>query len=91
MSRDVHSTHWLRPRNPPPHLGSYTRGAIDQLRQTTSPCNPLIPTHLTVETVGCRVKFLGKVHRYGAFARRKARTKKQIETDSRSLGILRTV
>ncbi len=30
------------PQLPPPtHLGSYTRGAIGQLRQTTSPCNPL--------------------------------------------------
>jgi hypothetical protein len=26
---------------PPPHLGSYTRGAIGQLRLTTSPSNPL--------------------------------------------------
>ncbi len=30
------------PRNSPlpPHLGSYTRGAIGQQRQTTYPCNP---------------------------------------------------
>ncbi len=44
MSRDVHScSHQLRPcKTPiPPHLGSYTRGAIGQLRKTTSPCNPL--------------------------------------------------
>jgi hypothetical protein len=44
MSRDVHSTHWLRPRNPPlpSHLDSLYDGAIGQQRSTTSPCNPLV-------------------------------------------------
>ncbi len=47
MSRDVHScSYWLRPRNPPPpHLSSYTRGALGQPRKTTSPCNPLPSTY----------------------------------------------
>ncbi len=46
MSRDVHScTHWLRPRNPlnPSAFGLVYEGAIGQLRQTTSLCNPLLP------------------------------------------------
>jgi hypothetical protein len=29
---------------PPPHLGSYTRGATGQLRKTTAPCSPLTKT-----------------------------------------------
>ena len=45
MSRDVHScSHWLRPHNPPsPRIKAHkTRGAIGQLRLTTSPCKPLV-------------------------------------------------
>jgi hypothetical protein len=46
MSRDVHCcTHWLRPRNPPPHppaLGLVCECAIGRQRQTTSLCNRLI-------------------------------------------------
>ncbi len=42
MSRDVHScTHWLRPRNPPPHppaFGLVHEDAIGQQRQTISLC-----------------------------------------------------
>jgi hypothetical protein len=33
----------------PPQLGSYTRGAIGQQRQTTSPCNPLVLQYLPIE------------------------------------------
>ncbi len=47
LSRDVHSCSQLfslaeTTQPPPPHLGSYTRGAMGQLGQTTYPCNSLV-------------------------------------------------
>ncbi len=43
---NVHTcTHWLRPRNPPPHLGSYTRALLvsqDRRHFFVTPCFPVI-------------------------------------------------
>jgi hypothetical protein len=55
-------THWLRPRNypPPPAFGFIYEGAIGQLRETTSLCNPLRTlTHLSQ---GQGVAVLGPAH-----------------------------